>query len=199
MVARPKEDDMSLKQTLSTAAAIGLLALAAVAPAQAYTIKSADIIGSYTPEDVGYGANRGRDLPAVIVGNPFQVAPEVTAQAVSQGMRNGRRGPSMSGQQASVAPQRVIWQLDGGTRTGAQICDRRNPLPLGGTGTAGVNVVATYCRGDSAMTQVYGSIDGISDPNHPEFINFIRQITVNLFPPFNPDFLGDNDRPRGRR
>lgn len=191
---------MDLRNAIgATAAAVALcLPLAIPQPASAYTIKSAQIIGSYTPEDVGYGANRGRDLPAVIVGNPFPVTVEATAQAVSQGMRNGRAGPGMSGQQAALAPQRVIWQLDGGTRTGAQICDRRNPLPLGGTGTAGVNVVVTYCRGDSAMTQVHGSIDGIADPQHPEFINFIRQMTANLFPPFNPDFLGDNDR-RGSR
>ena len=185
--------------TLVAAAACALPLLGG-APASAYTIKSAQIIGSYTPEDVGYGANRGRDLPAVIVGNPFPVPPEATAQAVSLGMRNGRAGPGLPGPQAAVAPQRVIWQLDGGTRTGAQICDRRNPLPFGGTGAAGASVVVTYCRGDSAMTQVHGSIDGIADPQHPEFINFIRQMTVNLFPPFNPDFLGDNDRRgHGRR
>lgn len=193
---------MKIKHVLGTAAfaaaasCAALVALAIAAPAQAYTIKSADIIGSYTPEDAGYGANRGRDLPAIILGNPFQVPPDVTAQAVSQGMRNGRGGPAMSVQQAAVAPQRVIWQLDGGTRTGAQICDRRNPLPAY-AGAASVQVVATYCRGDSAMTQVHGSIDGIANPQDPEFVNFIRQMTVNLFPPFNPDFRGDNRN--GRR
>ena len=44
------------------ATCIALLALAVAAPAYAYTVKSAQIIGSYTPEDAGYGANRGRDL-----------------------------------------------------------------------------------------------------------------------------------------
>ena len=177
---------------------VALAALAIVAPAQAYTIKNADIIGSYVPEDVGYGANRGRDLPAVVYGNPFNAPAELTAKSVSQGMRNGRAGPSMNAQMAAVAPQRVIWQLDGGTRTGSEICDRRSPLPVAQTGTAGVNVVATYCRGDSAMTQVYGSIDNVTNPQDPEFIEFIRQMTVNLFPPFNPEYLGDNKR-RGRR
>lgn len=189
---------MNLRTVFSAALAAAALILPLAGQAGAYTIKSAQIIGSYTPEDVGYGANRGRDLPAVIIGNPFPVPIEVTAQAVSQGMRNGRPGPGMTGEQAALAPQRVIWQLDGGTRTGAQICDRRNPLPLGGTGAMGANVVVTYCRGDSAMTQVHGSIDGIVDPNNPEFVNFIRQMTVNLFQPFNPDFLGDNDRRGGR-
>lgn len=178
------------------ATCIALLALAVAAPAYAYTVKSAQIIGSYTPEDAGYGANRGRDLPAIILGNPFPVPPAVTANAVAQGMRNGRAGPGMSVQAAAVAPQRVIWQLDGGTRTGADICDRRNPLPAY-PGASSVQVVVTYCRGDSAMTQVHGSIDGITDPNDPEFVNFIRQMTVNLFPPFNPDFRGDNRN--GRR
>lgn len=192
---------MKLKHVLGTASfaaasCAALVALAIAAPVHAYTIKSADIIGSYTPEDVGHGANRGRDLPAIILGNPFQVPPDVTAQAVSQGMRNGRGGPAMSVQQAAVAPQRVIWQLDGGTRTGAQICDRRNPLPAY-AGASSVQVVATYCRGDSAMTQVHGSIDGIANPQDPEFVNFIRQMTVNLFPPFNPDFRGDHRN--GRR
>jgi hypothetical protein len=190
------EVDMNLQRVFGVALATALLSLPLVGarPASAYTVKSAQIIGSYTPEDAGHGANRGRDLPAVIVGNPFPVPPEATAQAVSLGMRNGRPGPSLHGPQAAVAPQRVIWQLDGGTRTGSQICDRRNPLPFGGAGAAGASVVVTYCRGDSAMTQVHGSIDGIADPQNPEFVNFIRQMTVNLFPPFNPDFRGDNDR-----
>ena len=181
---------------LFAAALIGL-SLAATVPAGAYTIKNADIIGSYTPEDAGHGSRRGRDLPAVIVGNPFQAPPDIVAQAVSQGMRDGARGPSMSGQDAARAPQRVIWQLGGGTRTGSEICDRRNPLGLG-AGGANLAVVATYCRGDQAMTQVYGSMDGVADPNDPEFVNFIRQMTVNLFPPQNPEFRGDHNR-HGRR
>lgn len=181
------------------AAALLCLPLLGAAPASAYTIKSAEIIGSYTPEDAGHGARRGRDLPAVIVGNPFPAPPEVVAQAVSQGMRDGGRGPAMSPQDAALAPQRVIWQLGGGTRTGQDICDRRNPAGLG-TGGAGPDVVATYCRGDSAMTQVHGSMGQMQDPNDPEFVNFIRQMTVNLFPPRNPEFLGGgNDRRGGRR
>ena len=190
---------MNVRTLLPSLFAAALLALpiAGSAPASAYTIKSADIIGSYTPEDAGHGARRGRDLPAVIVGNPFPAPPEAVAQAVSLGMRDGGRGPSMSGRDAALAPQRVIWQLGGGTRTGSEICDRRNPFGLG-TGGSGPDVIATYCRGDSAMTQVHGSIDQVGDPNDPEFVNFIRQMTVNLFPPRNPDFNGDHNR-RGKR
>ena len=177
---------------LLAAALLGLPLLAG-APAQAYTIRSADIIGSYDPTEVGHGARRGRDLPALVVGNPFPVAPEITAQAVSQGMRDGRGGPAMSLAEIAVAPMRVIWQLAGGTRTGSTICDRRGPLPAAGPHAGNVNVVATYCRGDSAMTQVIASIDKISDPRDPEFINFINQITTNLFPPRNPEQNGDHN------
>lgn len=172
------------------AAALIGLSLAATPPAGAYTIKSAEILGSYDPVETGHGARRGRDLPAVIVGNPFPVTPDVTADAVSQGMRGGRSGPGMSAGEAAVAPLRVIWQLGGGTRTGNTICDRRIPLTALGAGGANMNVVATYCRGDSAMTQVYGSVDGVADPRDPEFVHFINQMTENLFPPRNPDFGG---------
>jgi len=180
------------------AALLALPALLAAGrqPAEAYTIKSAEILGSYVPSDAGHGSRRGRDLPAVIVGNPFPVPPEVTAQAVSQGMRDGRPGPAMSVEQAATAPLRVIWQLGGGTRTGNVICDRRIPLTALGTGGASLNVIGTFCRGDSAMTQVYGSADGVTDPRDPEFIKFINQMTVNLFPPHNPDFHGDHWRRR---
>ena len=171
---------------LTFAALLGV-AMLAVPPVQAFTIKSAEIVGSYVPRETGHGSRRGRDLPAVIVGNPFQVPPAVTADAVSQGMRGGRSGPGMSVDQAAVAPLRVIWQLGGGTRTGSTICDRRMNLAALGTGGASMNVVGTYCRGDSAMTQVYGSADGVSDPRDPEFIDFINQMTTNLFPPYNPD------------
>ena len=192
---------MKLRHAIGTASlaaaasVVALVALAIAGPAYAYTIKSADILGSYVPEDAGYGANRGRDLPAVILGNPFPVPPDVTAQAVSQGMRNGRAGPAMSAQQAALAPLRVIWQLGGGTRTGSEICDRRNPIPAAPAGANG-EVVATFCRGDSAMTQVHGSIDGVANPQDPAFVSFIRQMTVNLFPPFNPEYLGDRHRRR---
>ena len=175
------------------AALLALPLIAAGAPAQAYTIKSAEILGSYVPSEAGHGSRRGRDLPAVIVGNPFPVPPAVTAQAVSQGMRDGRPGPQMSAEQAATAPLRVIWQLGGGTRTGNVICDRRIPLTALGSGGANMNVVGTYCRGDSAMTQVYGSLDGVADPRDPEFVKFINQMTVNLFPPHNPDSYGDHN------
>src|SRR5262245_58834580 len=108
------------------AAALLTFPLLGSAPAAAGSIKS-EIIGSYTPEDVGYGARRGRDLPAVVVGNPFPHPPEIVAQAVSLGMRDGARGPAMSAADAARAPQRVIWQLGGGTLTGNDVCDRRNP------------------------------------------------------------------------
>lgn len=187
---------MNTRTLLPALLATALLAIPffGAQPAAAYTIKS-EIIGSYTPEDAGYGSRRGRDLPAVIVGNPFPAPPEVVAQAISLGMRDGGRGPGMSGIDAARAPQRVIWQLGGGTLTGAEVCDRRNPLGLGTGGASGM-VIATYCRGDSAMTQAYGTFDRVADPNDPAFINFIRQITVNLFPPQNPDFRGDHRRGR---
>ena len=164
-----------------------LLTLAPSAPASAFTIKAAEIVGSYVPSDAGHGSRRGRDLPAVIVGNPFPVPPAVTADAVSQGMRDCRPGPGMAVEQAAVAPLRVIWQLGGGTRTGSAICDRRIPLTALGAGGASMDVVGTFCRGDSAMTQVYGSADNVSDPYDPRFIEFIRQMTANLFPPHNPN------------
>lgn len=176
------------------AATLLCLSLLTGAPTLAYTIKSAEIIGSYDPSEAGSGSRRGRDLPAIVLGNPFPVAPEVTAQAISQGMRAGRPGPAMSFAEAANAPQRVVWQLSGGTRTGNAICDRRWPIPPAGPGAGNGNVVATYCRGDSAMTQVYASIDGIADPRDPQFVQFINQITTNLFPFRNPDMNGDRWR-----
>ncbi|MGQ0675071.1 MAG: hypothetical protein ACT4N4_03150 [Rhodospirillales bacterium] len=182
---------MRVRMSILFAAALCGCSLAAAAPpANAFTIKSAEILGSYVPSDAGHGSRRGRDLPAVIVGNPFPVTPDITAQAVSQGMRDGRPGPGLPLEQSAVAPLRVIWQLGGGTRTGNAICDRRMPLTALGAGGASMNVVATFCRGESAMTQVYGSADGVSDPRDPKFIKFINQMTVNLFPPHNPDNNG---------
>ena len=176
------------------AAALGL-PFAGSTPASAYVIKTATILGAYNPEDAGYGARRGRDLPAVIIGNPFRVPVEVTAAAVNSGMRDGASAPSMSGPDAAAAPLRVIWNLDGGTRTGNDICDRRAPPPALG-GSASLVIVATFCRGDYAMTQVIGSADPVDDPRHPDFVNFIRQMTTNLFPSRNTDFLGDQNFPR---
>ena len=53
-----------------------------------------------------------------------------------------------------------------------------------------IEVVATYCRGSSPLTQAAGTVSA-SGADDPEFRQFIRQLMANLLPTQNPE------RPRG--
>jgi hypothetical protein len=83
------------------------------------------------------------------------------------------------------------------TLTGDRICDRSQPLAVADLGPrigpqgAGLDLVATYCRGDRPMTQVTARLDPVSSPDDPRFRDQVRQVSLSLFPSRNPDMQGD--------
>jgi hypothetical protein len=144
---------------------------------------------SYDPTEIN-GAHGGRKLPTLVAGNPFGAPQSAVVEAVAEAMSGGRPTDQVV---AARAPMRVLMLFNATTRTGPRICDRSQPLPLADIGPRGgaVDLVATYCRGDAPQTQVWGSIDGVKGPDDPRFRDFIKQVTVSLFPPRNPDMQGD--------
>ncbi len=172
---------------IGVALAIGALA-AHVPPASAQT-RHEQMWSSYDPTEIN-GARGGRRLPTLVSGNPFPGPPEAVAEAVAQAMTGGRPNDQAM---AARAPMRVMMLFNAATRTGHRICDRSQPLPVANTGPGRghVQLVATYCRGDQPMTQVTAEMDGIASAADPRFDNLIKQVTVSLFPPRNPDMQGD--------
>ena len=48
-------------------------------------------------------------------------------------------------------------------------------------GTA--RLIAAFCRSDRALSYLVGSVDGVTGPDDPKFVAFVRQATMRLFTP----------------
>lgn len=150
----------------------------------------------YDPGDVN-GVHGGRQLPTVVSGNPFSVPDAEFVRAITEAMSPSAAAASRDQAAAARAPLRVLMLFNASTYTGDRLCDRSKPLAVAPPSTAGsasgggrMDLVATFCRGDSPMTQVITSLS-ISGPNDPSLKNAMQQVTANLFPPRNPDRNGD--------
>lgn len=187
---RPAGDDLSWMSKLPLPAlAAGLaLAIAAILPAAAQT-RHEQMWSNYDPTEIN-GARGGRKLPTLVLGNPFPGPQAAVVDAVAQAMTGGRPNDQAM---AARAPMRVLVLFNAATRTGQRICDRSQPAPVAdtGPGRGAVELVATYCRGDQPMTQVWTQMDGVPSAQDPRFIDLIKQVMVSLFPPTNPDMNGN--------
>jgi len=180
---------MNRKRYLLAAGALLLAAGAAIPPAGAQTRRE-QMWSSYDPTEVN-GAQGGRRLPTLVAGNPFAVPQQEVVDAVARAMTGGQ---PMDQSVAVKAPMRVMMLFNATTVTGYRICDRSKPVAVADLGPRGgsVDLVATYCRGDSPQTQVVASLNGVSGPDDPRFADMIKQVTLSLFPFRNPDLNGDN-------
>ena len=183
-----------MRTPVLTIAALAVLALTSAAvPAQ--TMRD-QMWGGYDPGDTN-GARGGRQLPTVVTGNPFSVPDADFVRTITEAMSPSAAVVSRDQEAAAKAPLRVLMLFNASTYTGDRLCDRSKPLavappsPAGsGSGGGRMDLVATFCRGDSPMTQVITSLN-IAGPNDPHLKNMMQQVTANLFPPRNPDRNGD--------
>lgn len=180
---------MNTRSMLALGALAALLAAPAGAPPADAQTRHEQMWSSYDPTEIN-GARGGRRLPTLVTGNPFQGPPEAVVEAVAQAMTGGRPGDQAV---AAKAPLRVLMLFNAATRTGHRICDRSQPLPVAdtGPGRGSIDLVATYCRGDSPQTQVTTRLDGVASADDPRFADLIKQVMVSLFPPHNPDMNGN--------
>lgn len=190
----------TIKTLFGVAAAAALLAVAATNPSRAFT-RNEQMWSSYDPTEIN-GAHGGRQLPTLVTGNPFGGAQEAFAEAVVGAIRGSRGGRPTDPAVAATAPLRVLMMFNAATLTGDRICDRSKPLavapdtgPRAPVGSARVELVATYCRGDRPQTQVTASLDNVSGPSDPRFQDFIKQCILSLFPSRNPDMQGEGQFP----
>ncbi len=142
---------------------------------------------AYSRADFAY-AGAGRDLTTEILGNPFaNLAQPAFDRAVTDAMRGAHFGPRTNFTTApddsarTVYRVRMLWNGPLGTN-GSALCDG-TPLVGGGPANGEVRLIAAFCRSDRPATYLSGSVDGVSGPDDPRFVSFIRQVTTELFPP----------------
>lgn len=151
---------------------------------------------AYSRADFAY-AGAGRDLTTEILGNPFaNLAQPAFEQAVTDAMQGAHFGPrthfttTPDESARPVYSVRMLWNGPLGTNGGA-LCDG-TPLAGGGPANGEVRLIAAFCRSDRHATYLSGSVDGVTGPDDPRFVGFIRQVTAQLFPPRDGTFESDS-------
>jgi hypothetical protein len=144
--------------------------------------------GSYVPAEW-----RGNDLPVTVRGSPFAVPQTEFAGAVIDAMQGATFGvPTrfIPATQGAAPAYRVvmIFNPQAGLGYGA-VCARPEPpdAVFGEAGAAQVRLLATFCRGDRAMTSAEGRIPGDGGPTSAGFRRGIGEFAMQLFPPINPE------------
>ncbi len=155
---------------------------------------------AYTPTVLNYAATHGGILMEV-VGNPFDAPQKDLEQAITQSMTGSHFGLKVAfattPPEEFASPYRVVMVFDAAqNHTDSKLCRFDHGIDPQ-TGDK-VRVHSALCAKDKPLTAVSGEVADASGPGDPRFRQLIRQITVNLFPPFNPD-RRDSDRGIFRR
>ena len=152
-----------------------LLGLSACSPG---TVNYVHVDTSYDPTTYAHIPYTG-PLFAEVAGNPFGI-PQPDLQRIVNAAIQPPNARSDSGQGVRVhiafgetASNRSMACFAGGTNA-----------PNTGT----ITMVAALCRGgDAAITYLVGSVDQVTGPNDPRFLQFLRRSTVLLFPTQDPN------------
>jgi hypothetical protein len=167
--------------------ALGLLALAGCAGVG--VIDYVQVKPSYRPQRFAYAAG-GRDLMTDIQGNPFAMLQEEFNAAVTDAMQRAHFGPATNFTTAPGETARLNYRVrllfnGPAASTGAIVCGGEPaaiaPSPDGGN----VRLLAAFCNGERPLSYLTAHVGGIQDAHDPAFRDFMRQVTINLFPPQN--------------
>lgn len=148
---------------------------------------------SYRPTELGYAARSGR-IETRIAGNPFPVPQAAFERAVTEAMAGAHFGPRVAflSSPAASHPYHVAMIFNGPAgASGAALCGMRHgavpPAPEAGR----VRLLAAFCRGGTALTQLSAAAEDVRGLEDPAFRRLVRQATLRLFPPDNPERRGD--------
>ncbi|WP_395023399.1 hypothetical protein [Dongia sp.] len=141
------------------------------------TINYVHVDSSYDPTSLAHIPYTG-PLYADVSGNPFGIPQDDLQRLVND----------------AIQPSSAKAETGQGVRVhfafGPTAADRSSACSMVGTPQMSktISVVAALCRGGgSATTYLVGSVDDISGPSDPRFENFLRQVTVQLFPRMDPN------------
>lgn len=186
----------SLKRSLPTVSlALSALALTACINTGGTVLQPAYISGAYQLDMLNYAASRGGMLTEV-VGNPFQAPKHEIDQTVTASMAKSHFGPDLpfvtSVPAENTSPYRVVMLFNPAPNARADsICENSAQPTAAQPGE--VSVMAAFCSSDDRVTSTVGSVSGVTSPKDPAFQNLVRQVTIALFPPKNPDRRNDRD------
>jgi hypothetical protein len=130
-------------------------------------------------------------LPTEIRGNPFTTPPERLAAATSAAMREAHFGPPVSFVPvAGEAPgDYAVRLLFNGPSASDHLhfCLGPPPPVAPAPGQRPVRLLAGFCRAGLALTYLSAELPAADGPDDPRFAAFVRMVTMELFPPFNPE------------
>jgi hypothetical protein len=163
----------------------------------AVVVSPTSFYAAYTPTVLNYAATHGGMLVEV-AGSPFDAPRPELERAIVGAMTGSHFGPAVAfvttPPEDFASPYRVVLVFDAApaysdhTLCGAAlgVLEARTEDPL--------RVHAALCAGSKPLTTLRGQVSGVAGPEDPRFHALIRQITLNLLPPYNPDRRDSNRR-----
>ncbi len=148
--------------------------------------------GTYDPSMLRYVAGKGA-LYTQIVGNPFNASKDKVESVVTGTMFGAHFGPdvrfSTKHDPDNTSPYSVVLLFNPAPNvTEIQLCADPDPqLAMAASGQT--RVMLAFCSSGYQETSVTGRISGITDPDDAAFRALIRQMTMQLFPPKNPNLI----------
>lgn len=143
---------------------------------------------NYRPDLLSYAAARGGMLTEV-TGNPFGQPKAVLDERVTASMEQAHFGPDLDfftepPEGYSSAYRVVVLFNPAPGANGAKLCSSPERPQAARDGSLGV--LAAFCSTDSRITSAGGSLTGATGPDDPAFGRFLRQLSLQLFPPQSP-------------
>ena len=138
-------------------------------------------------------AGAGRDLLVEIYGNPFDGDTAAFSGAVTDAMQGRNWGQRMNftttpGPEARLTYKVVLLFDPPVTLLAQRLCSETAEVLAGKpTRGEGINVLAAFCRGDKALTEIKGYTDSAAGPDDRVFRDLVGQVTQGLFPPNRRD------------
>ena len=171
---------------------LGGFLLAGGLAACAGSIVDSPYTGTYDPSMLRYVAGKGA-LYTQIVGNPFNASKDKVESVVTGTMFGAHFGPDVrfttTRDPGNPSPYSVVLLFNPAPSvTATQLC--KDPDPRLATAASGeTRVMLAFCASGYRETSVTGRISGVTDPDDAAFRALIRQMTVQLFPPKNPNLI----------
>lgn len=159
------------------------------------TTSFADITRHYRPTELGFDAGSDGTFRVVVIGNPFDVSKETFETAIVTEMTGSNLGGprlafSTAPDEADRRNHRVVLVFDPREkRSHLGLCapDISAVATAPRANRSEVRVLAAFCQGETLITGVSGRASDVTGPDSPNFGFLVRQTTMSLFPPRNPE------------
>lgn len=152
----------------------------------------------YNPTEFGYGAGR-RDLWTQFRGDPFGLGDEAFQARMIDILAHHPPKPQPTNfttdpDDGADTDYRVVFLFDPPTKLlQTRLCRLPLDLDKGEGGTKPMNVAAAFCRNETTLTSIRGTLDFTESIDDPAFDALIGQMVDGLFP--NDDPSEDDDFP----